>query len=230
MKAAFFIAVALLVAAAPAAGAADNILRRDAGIVTYKLDGAAPTSLTGAIAVGDKVIATTAVGALARLSLRDSSEIRIGDRTTVRIGDLRVAEESSPSSGTIYLQRGAVRFNVLHPSGGRANYRFVTPTAQLGVRGTLGYLVVGPNGNQIYCVRCEAGDVTITTATKSVELRSGQTLNIAVAHGAVVGSEIVANRTINNPAIDQFLGGVSPFGQTSRDGKDFTASGSGLTL
>jgi hypothetical protein len=205
-------------------------LRRDAGIVTYKLAEAEPASLIGEVAVNDAVIATTSIAALATLRLRDSSEIRIGDRTTVRVRDLRIAEAHTPSSGTIYLERGAVRFNVLHPSGGLANYRFVTPTAQIGVRGTVGYVVSGPRGDQIYCVRCEPGDVTIKSAAQTVELHSGQTLNISVAQGVVTGREVVGNRTINNPAIDQFLGGVSPFGQSARDGEDFTASGSGLTL
>lgn len=218
-----FLAVTL-----PAGGASDNILRRDKGIVTYEVAGGDPTSLTGQIAIGDAVIATTAIATLATLSLGDSSEIRIGDRTTVRVGDLRVAEASNPAGGTIYLERGAVRFNVVHPAGARTNYRFVTPTTQLAVRGTVGYFVAGPAGNQVYCVKCDPGDVTITTPTQQIELHSGQTLNVSLQRGVVTGTAVVANRTINNPAIDQFLGGVSPFGEFTVNGSDPTGSGSGL--
>ena len=222
------VALVILTLTLPASGASDNVLRRDKGIVTYKVAGGAPTSLAGEIAVGDKVIATTAIATLATLILRDSSEIRIGDRTTVRVGDLRAADANNPAGGTIYLQRGAVRFNVSHPTGPRANYIFVTPTTQVAVRGTVGYFVAGPAGNQVYCVKCEAGDVLITTPTQRVELRSGQSFNVGLSGGAVTATAVVANRTINNPAIDQFLGGVSPFGEFAANGSDFTGSGSGL--
>lgn len=224
----FVAAIALVLKHALPAHAADaeNVLRRDAGIVTYKLPQTNPISLVGSTPVADSVIATTAVESLATLALRDSSEVRIGDRTTVRIGELAAAGEATPGA-TIFMDRGAVRFAIKHPTGGKANYRFVTPTSTLGVRGTVGYFIVGPAGQQIYCVKCEAGDVSVETAGKTVEVRSGQTLNIGLANGAITHSEIVPNRTINNPAIDQFLGGVSPFGQTAATGADPTQSGSG---
>jgi uncharacterized membrane protein YfcA len=225
----FLAAIALVLKHALPAHAADavNVLSRDAGIVTYKLPESSPISLAGRTTVTDSVIATTAVESLARLQLRDSSEIRIGDRTTVRVGDLAAAADATPGA-TIYMERGAVRFAIKHPAGGKANYRFVTPTSTLGVRGTVGYFIVGPAGEQIYCVKCEAGDVSVETAGKTVEVRSGQTLNIGVQNGYVTHSEIVPNRTINNPAVDQFLGGVSPFGQPAANGSDFTQSGSGI--
>jgi hypothetical protein len=125
------------------------------------------------------------------------------------------------------MDRGAVRFAITHPKGGKANYRFITPTSTLGVRGTVGYFVVGPAGQQIYCVKCEPGDVSVDAGGKSVEVLTGQTLNLATENGAIKASEIVPNRTINNPAIDQFLGGVSPFGQPAASGTDITQSGSG---
>lgn len=226
------IASALLVALAalggPAGGADDSVLRRDKGIVTYKLRDASPQSLTGSISVSDSVWASTSAATLATLQLADSSEIRIGDRTTVQIGALRAAEGANPADGVITLYGGAVRFNIRHPAGARANYRFVTPTSQLAVRGTLGYLIHGPTGDQIYCVICEDGDVAIAIPKQpSYTIRSGQTLNISVRNGSVTGTAVVANRTVNNPAIDQFLGGVSPFGQPAADGSDPTSSRSG---
>ncbi|HTX02132.1 MAG TPA: FecR domain-containing protein [Candidatus Acidoferrales bacterium] len=225
-----FTAIALIALALPAGSADDNILRRDKGIVTYKLPTTDPRSLYAEVAVGDSVIATTAIATLATLQLSDSSEIRIGDRTTVRVGELHAAEAANPAGGTIFIERGAVRFNVVHPKGAKADYRFVTPTTQLAVRGTVGYFVAGPAGDQVYCVKCAAGDVTITTGTQTVQIHSGQTLNVHVEQGVVTGSEVVVNRTINNPAIDQFLGGFSPFGKPSLKGSDMTESGSGQGL
>ena len=228
MRGAIWIAALFCVAAVlPARGADDNILRRDTGIVTYKVPQSDPISLTGSVSVSDAVIATTAVESLARLQLRDSSEIRIGDRTTVRIGDLAAAADGTPGA-TVFMDRGAVRFAINHPKGGKANYKFITPTSAVAVRGTVGYFVVGPAGQQLYCVKCEAGDVSVEAAGRTTEVRTGQTLNLGVASGAITTSEIVPNRTINNPAIDQFLGGVSPFGQPAANGSDFTQSGSGI--
>ena len=208
-------------------GADNNVLRRDQGIVTYAAAGAQPRALEGSVEVGDTVVATTASASLATLQVLDSSEIRIGGLTTVRVGALRVAEASHPSSGTIFLERGAVRFNVAHLGGARASYTFITPTTQLAVRGTVGYFVHGPTGDQIYCVSCDEGDVSIATTGQSFALRSGQTLIVATQAGRVTGTAVVANRTINNPAIDQFLGGVSPFGEPATAGRDFTSSRSG---
>jgi len=220
-------AFSCLAVAIPARGANDNVLSRETGTVTYKLPQSEPATLTGSTLVGDAVIASTDVGALAKLQLLDSSEIRIGDRTTVRIGDLATAAQSTPG-GTLYLERGAVRFAIAHPSGGHANYRFVTSTSQLGVRGTVGYFVVGPAGQEIYCVQCEAGDVIVRAGTQTVAVLSGQTLDIGIQNGIVTHADIVANHEINNPAIDQFLGGVSPFGQSAVLGTDPTQSGSGV--
>jgi hypothetical protein len=216
-------AAALLVAAGPARGADDNILRNDKGIVTYGVRGAPPQSLVGSISVGDTVITTTAIASLAALQLSDSSEIRIGDRTTVEVGALRTAAAAAgPASATIELVRGAVRFNIKHPSGAKSNYVFKTITSQLAVRGTVGYFISGPGGDQVYCVRCDEGDVTVTVGTQTYSVRTGQTLN-ALANATPA---IVQNRTINNPAINQFLGGVSPFGEASSNGNDPTLSGS----
>jgi len=223
-------AIALTLFALPARSADDNILRRDKGTVTFTLPGDDPLPLEGEVAVSDAVVATTAIATLATLQLTDSSEIRIGDRTTVRIGDLHAAEAAGPASGTIFLERGAVRFNVVHPKGAKANYRFVTPTTQVAVRGTVGYFVAGPTGDQVYCVKCQQGDVVITTASQTIEIHSGQSLNVHLENGAVASSEVVGNRTINNPAIDQFLNGFSPFGKPAQNGSDMTGSGSGQRL
>ena len=230
-KSLLIVAILSLVAVAhPARSANDNILRRDKGIVTYQLPTTDPRSLYAEVAVSDSVIATTEVATLATLQLSDSSEIRIGDRTSVRIGELHAAEAANPASGTVFIEHGAVRFNVVHPTGAKASYHFVTPTSQLAVRGTVGYFVAGPAGDQIYCVKCADGDVTITTGTKTVQIHSGQSLNVHLDKGVVTGSEVVANRTINNPAIDQFLKGFSPFGQPAAKGSDMTGSGSGQGL
>ena len=215
----------VLTVAAVRGDEASNVLRRDSGDVTVGFAGASPARLIGTISVPGAANATTGAKSLATLQLADSSEIRIGDRTSVNIGNLRKAADD-PRVAVVTLNRGAIRFTVLHPEGARANYRFVTPTTQIAVRGTSGYLISGPAGDQVYCISCE-GDVAVAGPFGVVSLHTGQTLNVGVRNGAVVSSEVVANPTVNNPAIDQFLGGKSPFGVPASLGSDPTGSGSG---
>ena len=205
---------------------ADNVLRRDRGSVNVTVQSGATMPVIGSLNVGDRATATTAQRSLATLQLLDSSEIRIGDQTSVMVGYLRKAAED-PRSAVVTLNRGAIRFNIVHPAGARSSYRFSTPTTQIAVRGTTGYLVSGPAGDQVYCVTCEADVAVSGRGFGPVSLHTGQTLNVSIREGAVVGTEVVANPSVNNPAIDQFLGGFSPFGVPASLGRDPTGSGSG---
>jgi hypothetical protein len=45
--------------------------------------------------------------------------------------------------------------------------------------------------------------------------------------GRAFDAAIVPNPSVNNPAIDQFLHGYSPFGQRAAEGSDPTGSDSG---
>ena len=149
--------------------------------------------------------------------------MQIGDRTDVRIGAFR-----GGATQVVDLKRGALRFVIRHPAGAGTKYLFRTPTSELAVRGTLAYLVSGPNGDQIYCVECAPGDVTARAAGESYAIASGQTLNVRRILGRAFDATIVPNPTVNNPAIDQFLGGYSPFGRpASEGGNDQTGSESG---
>ena len=209
------------------AGAADapNDLARDRGDVAYALPAASATTMPviGRIALPDDARAVTGFRAAATLTLPDSSTVQIGDRTDVRIGAFR-----GGATQVFDLKRGALRFVIRHPQGGRADYLFRTPTSQLGVRGTLAYLVSGPGGDQIYCVDCAPGDVTVRAAGETYAVASGQTLNVRRILNRAFDAAIVPNASVNNPAIDQFLKGYSPFGRRASDGgTDPTASESG---
>ena len=102
---------------------------------------------------------------------------------------------------------------------------FATPTAQIAIRGTVGYVVSGPRGVQRFCVECARGDVTLTAGIETYTLESGQMLNDEIRGNAQTVT-IVANTTIDNPAIDQFLNGVNPFGRPAAEGFDVTGSDS----
>ncbi len=214
----------------PSALRADDksLLSRSAGSVEYGRADAidAPNlrrKLLGEISLEDDAYVSTDARAAARLQLPDSSIVLIGDRTTAQIGAFHAADRGE---NVITLNRGAVRFAVTHAAGGRSNYRFVTPTAQIAVRGTVGYVVSGPLGVQLYCVECAPGDVSLTTANETYTIQSGQSIN-ALVIGKAQSVTIVPNPSINNPAIDQFLHGYSPFGRPSSEGFDITGSDSG---
>jgi hypothetical protein len=205
-----------------------SLLSRMAGSVEYGRADAidAPNlrrKLLGEILLEDDAYISTDVRAAARLQLPDSSIVLIGDRTTALVGAFHAAAHGE---NVITLNRGAVRFAVSHAAGQRSNYRFITPTAQIAVRGTVGYVVSGPRGVQLYCVDCAPGDVTLTTANETYTIQSGQSIN-ALAVGKAQTVTIVPNASINNPAIDQFLSGFSPFGRPAAEGSDITGSDSG---
>jgi FecR-like protein len=217
-------AVALAVARAAAADQT-NALARVRGEVAYAVPASAATTrpLTGRIDLAEDARAITGFRAAARLTLPDSSTVEIGDKTDVRLDAFRGAG----TAHGVELRRGALRFTIRHPSGAASNYVFKTPTAQIAVRGTLAYLVSGPNGDQLYCVDCAPGDVTAKAASETYRVESGQTLNVRRIGGRAFDAAIVANANVNNPAIDQFLHGFSPFGRPASEGSDPTGSDSG---
>ena len=195
------------------------------GEVSYAVPAAAASTrpLAGRIALGEDARAITGFRAAARLTLPDSSTVEIGDKTDVRLDAFRDAA----TRHEIVLNRGALRFTIRHPAGAASNYVFKTLTSQLAVRGTLAYLVSGPAGDQIYCVECAPGDVTVTAANESYRVESGQTLNVRRVGGRAFDAAIVPNAGVNSPAIDQFLHGFSPFGRPASEGSDPTGSDSG---
>lgn len=224
------VVLSVLSVLAPTALRADdrNLLSRTAGSVEYGRADAidAPNlrrKLLGEISLENDAYVSTDVRAAARLQLPDSSIVLIGDRTTALVGAFHAAADGE---NVITLNRGAVRFAVSHAAGQRSNYRFITPTAQIAIRGTVGYVVSGPRGVQLYCVDCLPGDVTLTTANETYTIQSGQSIN-ALAVGKAQTVTIVPNASINNPAIDQFLKGFSPFGRPTSEGSDITGSDSG---
>ena len=155
----------------------------------------------------------------------DSSIIQIGDRTDVELGKFR-ADPNDPNVET--LDHGALRFEIRHPQGPQSSYVFRTSTTQIAVRGTIAYLVVGAAGEQVYCIECSPGDVSVRVfGLGSYTVESGQTLSVRNVGAKAFDAAIVPNATINNPAIDQFLNGYSPFGQPAANGSDATGSESG---
>lgn len=209
---------AFLAAAIPPSGAAGEggkQLARVAGAVGFQTEGeSALQTLFGRIDLPDDAIAVTLAQSRAQLLLADSSTIDIGAKTRVRIGAFNAANTGNPN--VIVLELGTLHFTIRHPAGGRANYRFQTPTSEIAVRGTDGYIVTGPTGTDFYCVDCRAGDVTVTVGADSYALATGQQ---AIIIGPTPGSAKVdvITKPCGNPAAielsDGKLGAAIPLDQ-----------------
>ena len=211
----------------PVHAAADKSLQRQRGTVTYRDPGGVEHGVAGQIILPDDARAQTGRASMALLTLPDSSVVSLGENTDVQVGAFNAASSSRPNEITI--NGGALKFAVRHPQGGKSNYRFTTPTSQIAVRGTDGYLVVGPNGTQVVCTQCEPGDVQVTVLKTGVitALVTGQVLTI-LNSGAAVTSGVSGLASFNSPAVNQFSNGVNPFGNAAAS-TDVTGSASGAT-
>jgi hypothetical protein len=219
----------------------DKQLARVKGIIGYQ-DSATSSfkPIFGRLDLPDDAYAVTKPNGAAVLRLADSSEIDIGENTKVQVGAFNPAQ--SGNVNTIVLDGGALHFNIRHPQGGQSNYRFVTATSQIAVRGTEGFLVAGVNGTQVVCVSCAAGDVSVQVGQQTISVVSNQTLTVLGSNPLTATTSITANPTVNNPAVNQFnsnqnpfnpsptAGGADPTGSLSGAGTGAAASGAGTVV
>jgi FecR protein len=184
-----------------AAGPGSKQLARVAGTVQFQSGSdTAFHAIFGRIDLPDDALAVTLAQSRAQVVLADSSSIDIGAKTRVRLGAFNAAETGNPN--VIVLELGTLHFTIRHPAGGRANYRFQTPTSQIAVRGTDGYIVTGPTGTDFYCVDCKTGDVTVTVGTRSYELATGQQAIIVGATPGTAKVDVIDKPCANPAAIE----------------------------
>lgn len=202
----------------------DKQLTRSKGVVGYAKDENGKMIPTfGTVNIDDDAFAITQANSAAVLRLKDSSEIDIGEKTKVMVGAFNDPASQTPT--TIALRSGALHFNIRHPQGGKSNYNFTTATSQIAVRGTEAFLIAGPQGTQLVCVTCAAGDITVTTGTQTITVLSGQTLTVLGTSPLTSSLSVVSSSNINNPAVNQFNPGQGGTGPPS----DPTGSFSGST-
>jgi hypothetical protein len=127
----------------------------------------------------DDDFAATRGQSAAVLAMPDSSLISLGENTTVRASAFD--NTATGPGSTITINGGALRFDIKRPQGGAANYRFVTNTSAVGVRGTVGLISFVNNVETVACLSCAADSVTITTATGQISLLTGQVATITAA-------------------------------------------------
>jgi hypothetical protein len=174
------IAAAIVVATVPVRAADEKELRAVRGTSGYRATADTPFKrVFGRMLLADDAFAVTQAAANALVVLPDSSEVALGPNTNVRIGAYNDATLPTPT--TITLDSGTLRFDIRHPAGARANYRFATVTSQIAVRGTIGLYATGPNGDVISCLECANGDVVVTVGTQTFALTSGESLFVSLA-------------------------------------------------
>ena len=132
------LAAAFVVTQAPHSARAVTVktLVRISGDVGYQqTQNSAYIPITGQQEIPDNAFVVTRGNGVADLVMPDSSVIRIAQAAIVRVGEFH-----QPGAGDNYITvlNGSFRFKVQHPAGGQSNYRFVTPTSQIAVRGTEG--------------------------------------------------------------------------------------------
>lgn len=158
------------------------------GTTGYQTDpgGADFKPVFGKFDLEDAYFAVTRAQSAAVLVLPDSSLVALGENTTVQATAFDVTA-NGPGS-TITVNGGSLRFDIKRPAGGAANYVFKTPTSQTSVRGTIGLLSFVNGITTVACVACQADSVTVTTATQTVTLVTGQFVTISAAGAITTGA------------------------------------------
>jgi hypothetical protein len=205
------VAATIAIAALPVRAATDKELRAVRGTSGYRVAVGGPFQrVFGRMLLADDAFAVTQAAANALVVLPDSSEVALGPNTAVQVGAFNDATLPTPT--TITLENGALRFDVRHPAGGRANYRFVTVTSQIAVRGTIGLYATGPNGDVVSCLECASGDVVVTVGAQTFALTSGETLFITLA-GVVTatGGAAAATQAFTGTGLTTQANAATPF-------------------
>ena len=222
------IIAAAIVAGVPAGAAQETQLRAVRGIVGYQLAVDAPFDrVIGSFLLQDNQFAITRAASNALLVLTDSSEVALGESTSIQVGAITQAASDAPKA--ITLLTGAMRFAIRHPAGAQSNYRFLTPTSQVAVRGTIGLLSTGPNGDVISCLDCAPGDVSLTAGGNTVSLVSGQTAIVSAAGAVTISATASAlASSFTSAGLNTVANASSPFAGGVTSGAAASSGGSAV--
>jgi hypothetical protein len=136
----------------------------------------------GSFVLPDDAYAVTQDKSAALLTLPDSSIVAFGQNTRVQVGAFN--DTAAGPGSTITVNNGTLRFDIRRPAGGAANYRFITPTSQLAVRGTVGLLSFIAGNTTVACLACAADSITMTVGSQTLTVVTGQVVTVS-ATGAV---------------------------------------------
>jgi hypothetical protein len=193
----------LVIPAAPSLAAADKQLQNLKGSVSYQEPSGAMHSLAprASAVLSDNSYATTFANSLGGIVLPDSSRVIVGSNSKVQIGYFT---QAAVASARFNIQYGKVRFKVEHPRGAKADYTFVTPTAQIAVRGTEGDissdLSTGNVQINVYQLSDPSLPVQVTLSNGQVfTLAAGQSLTVSAAGGVISAAVSTVSQTAFQP-------------------------------
>jgi Na+/proline symporter len=177
--------LAVLLAAVPLIARSNNdkTLTNVKGAVSYERAGT-PHSLAPKVRqlISDDDIAVTQTDSLGQLALPDSSTVTLGPSSRVGVSFFN---QTDIANAKFVVYQGKTRFKVEHPSGGKANYTFVTPTTQIAVRGTEGDISVDADNLTLNVYNSTIADGVQVTFTKGNKI--GTSINV------LPGQSLVAN-------------------------------------
>jgi solute:Na+ symporter, SSS family len=184
--AAALVVAALLLLPSAARAAEDKLLQNVHGDVSYVISGTTEKLAPSATkALNDKDVAQTGNDSLGALTLPDSSRVSMGSNTRVQ---LAFFSQTDVATAQFVVYQGKTRFNIEHPKGAKADYKFVTPTATIAVRGTEGDISVDGDTLRVnvYHLTDDKLPVQVTFSNgKTVTLLGGQTLLAQVVNGII---------------------------------------------
>jgi ferric-dicitrate binding protein FerR (iron transport regulator) len=183
--------LAALLCAPLGAQSPDTQLTNSKGTVAYERTGKPPAALAmdASIVLALQDFASTGTDSLGTLTFVDSSKVLLGQNSRVQLLQFSA---SDVASAQMYVYAGHVRFKVEHPSGGHADYRFVTNHSEIAVRGTEGDVLL--DGDQlrvsVYDLSDDKLPVTVRVTSGNgagtvFELHKGDTLLASLVNGAL---------------------------------------------
>jgi hypothetical protein len=198
-----------------AIAAAPELIRL-AGTVGYALAASDPLRpVTDGLDVGAGSYAVTLASSQAQLDFADGTRIAIGERAALAI----VADDGNRT--TVQLVRGALHVIVKSTSV----IAILTPTGGVALSNADAFVVVGPRGTEIACVRC--AETTLLAGPAEHRRLGNCTLGDATASDLVVRTP----PDVDNPAFDALTGGddalVPPCPRVPRTRVDRTGSNPG---
>ncbi|MGB6987566.1 MAG: FecR family protein, partial [Candidatus Aquilonibacter sp.] len=156
-------------------------------------------AIKAAATLNDSDYAQTLSDSLATITLPDSSQILMGQNSSVQM----VSFNQTDIAHAKFIVRGKMRFTVNHPSGAQADYHFQTTTGEIAVRGTVGDIFANPAGGlqvNVYALSTPTLPVQVTLVNGQVfTLAAGQSLVATAAAGAVTASVTGVTQSMFTP-------------------------------
>jgi len=149
---------------------------------------------TGAQVFQNEVV-TTGVNSSAQLLFRDQTTLTIGADARVALD--RFVYDPSSRTGDIVVSIAEGAFRFVSGNAQSESYKINTPSATIGVRGTI---VIGAvnSATGAVMIGCVEGSVIVTTATGSITLLPGTYITISPS-GVISGPFTITTDGLGNP-------------------------------